>query len=74
MNDLRGATIDLAADRPLLEAALFHCQQGIEKAFKAFLNYHQPKCLEELIVGGDLFDAVDQCISIKVDPTARWQG
>ena len=36
--DLRGATVDLAADPPLLEDALFHCQQAAEKALKAFLT------------------------------------
>ena len=37
-NDLRGAEIDLAAHPPLVEDALFHCQQAAEKAFKAFLT------------------------------------
>jgi HEPN domain-containing protein len=32
-NDLRGADIDLAASPPLIEDALFHCQQAAEKAF-----------------------------------------
>jgi hypothetical protein len=40
-NDLRGAEIDLAAEPPLLEDALFHCQQVVEKVWKAFLTYHQ---------------------------------
>ena len=32
-NDLRGADIDLAALPPLIiEDALFHCQQAVEKA------------------------------------------
>jgi HEPN domain-containing protein len=39
-NDLRGADIDLAASPPLIEDALFHCQQAAEKAFKAFLTFH----------------------------------
>ncbi len=39
-NDLRGAEIDLAANPPLVEDALFHCQQAAEKAFKAFLTFH----------------------------------
>ncbi|MDH5429312.1 MAG: HEPN domain-containing protein [Nitrospirota bacterium] len=30
-NDLRGADIDLAATPPLIEDALFHCQQAAEK-------------------------------------------
>jgi HEPN domain-containing protein len=38
--DLRGAEIDLEAEPPLLEDALFHCQQAVEKSFKAFLVFH----------------------------------
>ena len=38
--DLRGAEIDLAASPPLLEDALFHCQQATEKAMKGFLSAH----------------------------------
>lgn len=38
--DLRGAEIDLAASPPLLEDALFHCQQAAEKAMKGFLAAH----------------------------------
>lgn len=32
--DFRGARIDLDANPPLLEDALFHCQQAVEKALK----------------------------------------
>ena len=39
-NDLRGAHIDLEADLPLIEDALFHCQQAAEKSLKAFLTAH----------------------------------
>lgn len=39
-NDLRAAAVDLAADPPLVEDALFHCQQAAEKAMKAFLTAH----------------------------------
>ncbi len=37
-DDLRGAQVDLAAAPPLIEDALFHCQQAAEKAMKAFLT------------------------------------
>jgi len=40
VNDLRGADIDLAASPPLIEDALFHCQQAAEKAMKGFLTAH----------------------------------
>jgi HEPN domain-containing protein len=36
--DLRAAETDLAASLPLLEDALFHCQQAAEKAMKALLS------------------------------------
>lgn len=39
-NDLRSAQVDLAADPPLVEDALFHCQQAAEKAMKAYLTAH----------------------------------
>lgn len=38
--DLRCARLDLDADPPELEDALFHCQQAVEKALKAFLTAH----------------------------------
>jgi len=42
-NDLRYAEIDLAANPPATEDAVFHCQQAVEKALKAFLVwYDQP--------------------------------
>jgi len=39
-DDLRSARVDLDADPPLVEDALFHCQQAAEKAMKAFLTAH----------------------------------
>ncbi len=38
--DLRAASVDMGADPPLVEDALFHCQQAIEKAMKGFLTWH----------------------------------
>ena len=37
VNDVRSARILLEHDPPVLETACFHCQQGVEKALKAFL-------------------------------------
>lgn len=39
-NDLRAARVDLDADPPLPEDALFHRQQAVEKALKGFLTWH----------------------------------
>ena len=36
--DLRAAVIDIEAHPPLIEDALFHCQQAVEKSLKAFLT------------------------------------
>lgn len=38
--DLRAASVDMEAEPPLLEDALFHCQQAVEKAMKGFLSWH----------------------------------
>jgi HEPN domain-containing protein len=38
--DLRRVEVLLALTPPDLEDALFHCQQTAEKAFKAFLTWH----------------------------------
>ena len=38
--DLRAASIDLAADPPVLDDLVFHCQQAVEKAMKGFLSWH----------------------------------
>lgn len=38
--DLKAAEVDVAASPPLLEDALFHCQQAAEKAMKGFLTAH----------------------------------
>ena len=38
--DLRSARVDLEAAPPILGDALFHCQQAVEKALKAFLAWH----------------------------------
>ena len=39
-DDLRAASVDVEAEPPLLEDALFHCQQAVEKAMKGFLMWH----------------------------------
>jgi len=38
--DLAAAELDLGASPPLVEDALFHCQQAAEKAIKGFLTWH----------------------------------
>lgn len=38
--DLRVAGVVIGASPPLLSGAMYHCQQGFEKALKAFLAWH----------------------------------
>ena len=71
-NDLRGADIDLAADPPLIEDALFHCQQAVEKSMKGFLTAHdrifrKTHDLDEL---GRVCEAIDQTL-VPILMTAR---
>lgn len=68
-NDLRGADIDLAAEPPLLEDTLFHCQQAAEKSFKAFLTYHnQPfRRTHSLEETGEACLALDTTLKPMVD-------
>jgi HEPN domain-containing protein len=41
--DLRAAEVDLGVDPPLLDDAMFHCQQAVEKSMKGFLiRYDRP--------------------------------
>jgi HEPN domain-containing protein len=44
--DLRSANADLGVDPPIFGDALFHCQQAIEKALKAFLAWHDQPFLK----------------------------
>ena len=61
--DVRGAEIDLAAEPPLLEDVMFHCQQAVEKALKAFLTWHDYRFRKT----HDLVEVGGQCVGI--DPT-----
>ena len=60
--DLRSADADLAASPPIMGDALFHCQQAVEKALKAFLTWHDSpfrKTHDLVVLGGECvgFDA-----------------
>jgi len=70
--DLRGAQIDLAAEPPLWEDALFHCQQAVEKALKAFLAWHdvpfrKTHSIEEI---GRACSVIDATLDAVVDEAA----
>ena len=40
LDDLRAASVDTEAQPPLLEDALFPCQQAVEKAIKGYMTWH----------------------------------
>jgi HEPN domain-containing protein len=72
--DLRGATIDLQADPPLIEDVLFHCQQVAEKVLKAFLVWNDVRIrkthsIEEIgraccAIDADLLPIVDEAVPL----------
>jgi HEPN domain-containing protein len=72
--DLRAAQHDFCASPPLLADAVFHCQQVVEKVFKAFLMWHgipfrKTHSLEELgeqclDVDASLMGLVDQAVPL----------
>jgi HEPN domain-containing protein len=69
-DDLRSAQVDMAADPPLIEDALFHCQQAAEKAMKAFLTAHDTSFrkthdLDELAAA---CGAIDASLNDELDP------
>jgi HEPN domain-containing protein len=62
-HDLRAASAVLRLRPPVTDAAMFHCQQAVEKTLKAFLVWHRrpvPKIHDLRILG-------NQCS--EVDPT-----
>lgn len=61
--DLRAVRVLIEAREPLLGTAVFHCQQTAEKAFKAFLVWHdvpfrRTHSLEEI---------GEQCLQVEAD-------
>jgi HEPN domain-containing protein len=63
--DLRLAVIDMGVTPPEAEDALFHCQQAMEKALKAFLTWHDVRFQKT----HDLDVLVSQCS--EIDETFR---
>ena len=58
--DLRAAEIGLSAAPPLVEDCLFHCQQAVEKAMKAFLTWHDRPFRKT----HDLVEVGGQCVEL----------
>jgi HEPN domain-containing protein len=67
--DLQAARVLAKSPEPLPEVAVFHCQQAVEKAFKAFLVWHdvpfrRTHSLEEI---GEQCLRVDATLAAVVD-------
>ncbi|MBM3746669.1 MAG: HEPN domain-containing protein [Acidobacteria bacterium] len=63
--DLRAAQAMRELDPPLLEAAVFHCQQAAEKALKGFLTWHQVSFRKT----HNLEEVGEQCL--RLDPSLK---
>lgn len=61
--DVRCAQVSRSAVPPILEDALFHCQQACEKALKAFLAWHDVPFRKT----HSLEEVGEQCL--RLDPT-----
>ena len=71
-NDISVAEIVLSVDPPQLEDAMFHCQQAVEKAFKAFLTWHDEpfRRTHDLAVVGAQCVGIDGSLQPLVDRAA----
>jgi len=70
--DVRAAEVARAAEPPLRDAAVFHCQQAAEKAIKGFLTLHarpfrKTHSIEEI---GELAVAIDLSLRPVIDRAA----
>ncbi len=61
--DLQAAEVLISTQPGLLRIALFHCQQTVEKALKAFLVWHE----QPFTKTHDLVPLGDQCVTL--DPS-----
>jgi hypothetical protein len=68
--DLRCAQIDLAADPPASEDALYHCQQAAAKALKGFLVRHD----HILTIRGGYSAAHPEKLKAKLERAGNGQG
>ena len=67
-HDLGSAHRLMDSEEPYLDTAVYHCQQGAEKALKAFLTYHGT----EFDWTHDLTELLDSCIPIEA-AFERWR-
>jgi len=60
-HDLGSARRLMEGDEPYLDTAVYHCQQAVEKALKAFLTYHNI----EFEKTHDLIELVEACGAVE---------
>ena len=60
----------MEGDDPYLDTAVYHCQQAVEKALKAFLTYHDT----EFEKTHDLTELVEVCFTIAIPHFDAWRG
>jgi HEPN domain-containing protein len=72
-SDLAAASILLEAAEPRPDAALFHCQQAVEKAWKAFLFWHDTpfRKTHDLRELGELCANLDPALGSLADAAAE---
>jgi HEPN domain-containing protein len=65
MEDLQTSAFPLTATEPFVRGALFHCQQSVEKAMKAFLTWHDApfRKTHNLVELGDACSVIDDSLS-----------
>ncbi len=68
-HDLGSARRLMEGDDPYLDTAVYHCQQAVEKALKAFLTYHDA----EFGKTHDLTELVEVCFTIA-PAFDSWRG
>lgn len=60
-HDLGSARRLMEGEEPYLDTAVYHCQQAVEKALKAFLTYHDTVFEKS----HDLTELLEVCVSIE---------
>lgn len=60
-HDLGSARRLIEGDEPYLDTAVYHCQQAVEKALKAFLTYHDI----EFEKTHDLTELLGVCVTVE---------
>jgi HEPN domain-containing protein len=72
-HDLQSARILATADAPVLDTAIYHCQQAAEKAVKGYLVFHDIRFEKTHDVGDLVLLAAKQCAGFgEWNHAAQW--